>query len=207
VSFGSWPTRARVFSCTNERWRYTAQRPSLKLELEAAAFDDAVETIVGGGKNVLLKNLFNSVGNGAKYPRRKVEMPTGGDEDGRMVSYIVGRSIANAKSLTGRATRCFVAMSMETGKLVFLKDSWRLDVEGMKGEAHWFGRLREAKIEHLRVFTRLRRQMCGSEARRSGNIRPSHKSVPPHPDKLVFERFRRTSEDDDGIHSLPNGSV
>jgi hypothetical protein len=121
-----------------------AQRPSLKLE-EAAAFDDAVKIIVGGGKNVLLKNLFNSVGNRAKYPRRRVEMPTGGDEDGRVVSYIVGRSIANAKSPTGRATRCFVAMSMETGKLVFLKDSWRPDVEGMKGEAHWFGRLREAR--------------------------------------------------------------
>jgi len=112
---------------------------------EAAAFDAAVKAIVGEGKNVLLKTLLDSVGDEASYPRRRVEIPTPDGRGERVVSYIVGRSIANAGSPTGRATRGFVAMSKDTSKLVFLKDSWRPDIPGMMGEAHWFEKLEGAK--------------------------------------------------------------
>ena len=112
---------------------------------EAAAFDRAIKTVVGEGKNSLLKSLLDSVGNKDDYPRRRVEIPTSDDDDGRVVSYVVGRSIANARSPTGRATRGFVAMSKDTGRLVFLKDSWRPDIQGMMGEAHWFGKLEGAR--------------------------------------------------------------
>jgi hypothetical protein len=111
---------------------------------EAAVFDGAIKTVVGEGKNMLLK-LFDSVGKEDDYPRRRIEIPASGDRDGRVVSYVVGRSIANMRSPFGRGTRCFVAISQDTGKLVFLKDSWRLDVEGTKGEAHLFGKLHGAK--------------------------------------------------------------
>ena len=112
---------------------------------EAAAFDRAIKTVVGEGGNSLLKSLLDSVGNKDDYPRRRIEIPTSDDEDGRVVSYVVGRSIANARSPTGRATRGFVAMSKDTGRLVFLKDSWRPDIQGMMGEAHWFGKLEGAR--------------------------------------------------------------
>jgi hypothetical protein len=112
---------------------------------EATAFDKAIKTVVGEGKNALLKTLLDSVGNKDDYPRRRIEIPTPDDDDGQAASYVVGRSIANARSPTGRATRCFVAMSKHTGRLVFLKDSWRPDIQGMMGEAHWFGRLEGAR--------------------------------------------------------------
>jgi len=112
---------------------------------EAAAFEGAIKAVVGEGKNALLKTLLDSVGNKGDYPRRRVEIPTPDDEDERVVSYVVGRSIENARSPTGRATRGFVAMSKDTGRLVFLKDSWRPDISGMMGEAHWFGKLEGAR--------------------------------------------------------------
>ena len=112
---------------------------------EAVAFDRAIKVVVGEGWNSLLDTLLDSVGDKDYYPRRRVEIPISDDEDGRVVSYIVGRSIANARSPTGRATRGFVSMSKDTGKLVFLKDSWRPDIEGMMGEAHWFGKLDGAR--------------------------------------------------------------
>ena len=111
---------------------------------EAAAFDNAIRSVVGEGNNQLLASLFQSVGDQRNYPRNRIEIPTEG-EDPQVVSYVVGRPIAIARSPTGRATRGFVALSMFTGKLVFLKDSWRPNIEGMMGEAHWFERLEGAK--------------------------------------------------------------
>jgi hypothetical protein len=78
--------------------------------------------------------LVQSVGDPGWYPRKRVSVLDG--EDTR--NYIVGRSISDPKDATGRATRGFVAMSVETKKLVFLKDSWRIDVEDIRPEGHWY---------------------------------------------------------------------
>ena len=78
--------------------------------------------------------LVQSVGDPSWYPRKRVSVFDG--EDTR--NYIVGRSISDPKDATGRATRGFVAMSVETKKLVFLKDSWRIDVEDIRPEGHWY---------------------------------------------------------------------
>ena len=112
---------------------------------EAVAFDGAIKAAVGEENNALLKTLFDSVGDGDSYPRRRVEILIPDGKDEQVVSYIVGRPIANARSPIGRATRGFVAMSKDTGKLVFLKDSWRPDIPGMMGEAHWFKKLEGAR--------------------------------------------------------------
>ena len=112
---------------------------------ETVAFDKAIKSAVKKGENALLKELLHSVCNKADYPRRRIEIPALDGEDKQVESYIIGRSIANAGSPTGRATRGFVAMSKKSGNLVFLKDSWRPDIPGMMGEGHWFRRLRGAK--------------------------------------------------------------
>ena len=108
------------------------------------ASDEAIKAVVGEGKNALLEALLDSVSHKDDYPRRRVEVPTPHDENELVVSYIVVRSIVNARSPAGRATRGFVAMSKDTGKLGFLKDSWRPDILGMMGEAHWFKKLKGA---------------------------------------------------------------
>ena len=67
------------------------------------------------------------------------------DDDGRVTPYIVGCLIANGISPMGCATCGFVVMLKVTRELVFLKDSWCLDIEGMMGEVHWFDKLDEAR--------------------------------------------------------------
>ena len=111
---------------------------------EAAAFEEAIKTAVKRKGGSLLKELLGSVGNKDDYPRRRIEIPTR-EDDGRIISYILGRPIENARLPTGRSTRCFVAMSKDTEDLVFLKDSWRLDIPDLMGETHWFGRLDGAR--------------------------------------------------------------
>jgi len=89
----------------------------------------------------MLCGLVKSVGDPSEYPRRKISIPDGKTRK----YYIVGRPTSVLKAPTGRATRGFVAMSVKTKKLVFLKDSWRPDVEGIQPEDHWYRLLRKAK--------------------------------------------------------------
>jgi len=98
----------------------------------------------GGGKEVMdpmLCGLMKSVGDPSEYPRRKISIPDGEDRK----DYIVGRPTSVLKAPTGRATRGFVAMSVKTKKLVFLKDSWRPDVEGIQPEDHWYRLLQNGR--------------------------------------------------------------
>jgi len=108
-------------------------------EEDAAAFAQAIRTVAKGRNAALLKSLLESVGEPSDYPRKKIDVVYGA---GKRASYIVGRSSLTAKSPTGRATRGFVAMDVETKALVFLKDSWRPDMAGVKSEGHWYKRLK-----------------------------------------------------------------
>ena len=110
---------------------------------DSEAFENAIRAAVGGEKTRLLNKLLASVGDDVQYPRRRVDVPD--DKNGGMASYIIGRSMWPARSPIGRATRFFVAWSKTTNELVFLKDSWRPNVEGMEGEAHWFKELEGAR--------------------------------------------------------------
>jgi len=134
--------RFDLMSRVQRGWDPTVFNATVK---EAEEFDRLLRAVGSRGGEAVLKSLLDTVGHQYYYPRRRIEIPTGEDGDGRVVSYIVGRSIAHARSPTGRATRGFVAMSKETGNLVFLKDSWRPNIEGMMGEAYWFGKLKGAR--------------------------------------------------------------
>jgi len=99
---------------------------------------------VARGKDLMdsmLCGLVKSVGDPSEYPRRKISIPDGETRK----DYIVGRPTSVLKAPTGRATRGFVAMSVKTKQLVFLKDSWRPDVEGIQPEDHWYQLLQEKR--------------------------------------------------------------
>ena len=126
---------------------------------EIEDFDEAIRKACQGpkckkeaeGENVdsLFSKLAESVGRHDQYPRKKVSVL-----DGKKTRYyIVGRPTMVVKSPTGRATRGFVAMCMETKRLVFLKDSWRPDVEGIKAEDYWHGILRAERAKHIGAFS------------------------------------------------------
>lgn len=109
---------------------------------ETAVFDRAINTAVEEGKNKLLKKLLESVGDRVRYSRKKVDVihPSGGQR-----SYIVGRPVLAPRLPTGRCTRGFVALDTETRELVFLKDSWRPNISGVKSESYWYKMLGGAK--------------------------------------------------------------
>ena len=123
--------RFDVMDRTQRGWDPTVFDATLE---ETTAFDAAIRAHRMEERNALLKPLLESVGGKDRYPRKRVEIPICDSKGERMVSYVVGRSTANVDSPMGRATRGFVAMSKESGKLVFLKDSWRIDIPGTKGE-------------------------------------------------------------------------
>ena len=109
---------------------------------ETAAFDRAVKIVVGEGKDKPLGKLFGSVGDGTMHSRKKVNIT---HSSGGQTSYVVGRSKVTPDYPTGRCTRCFVAMDLETQQLVFLKDCWRQNTPGLKSESHWYKILRGAR--------------------------------------------------------------
>ena len=143
---------------------------------DAAAFTQAIRTVVGGGNAALLGSLLESVGKPADYPRKKISVIYG---SGKRASYIVGRSSVTAKTPTGRATCCFVAMDAETKGLVFLKDSWRLNMAGMKSEGHWYKRLKGG--EYIAAFSHgsdVGRIKKGGGVGKGGNVKKGEKVRP-----------------------------
>jgi hypothetical protein len=91
----------------------------------------------GLGAHHMFRRLVGSVGDPSHYPRRKMSVMDGEVER----DYIVGSPSWFPKALVGRATRGFVAMSVDTKDLVFVKESWRIDSAGVPPEDHWYKRL------------------------------------------------------------------
>ena len=120
-------------------WDSTVSDATLE---ETTTFDQAVETLIGEGKNKFLEKLLRSAGDDIKYSRKKVDII---HLSGEQKSYIIGRSKVKPDYPTGRCTRGFVAMETETQKLVFLKDCWRPNIPEIKSESHWYKILQGAK--------------------------------------------------------------
>ena len=116
---------------------------------EVVAFSEAVEVACKPQwsrpcrkkMDPLFCRLIKSVGDPSKYLRRKVSILEGSAKR----DYIVGRPTSFSKAPAGRTTRGFVAMSVQTKKLVFLKDSWRLDADDLLPEDHWYKALEKCE--------------------------------------------------------------
>jgi hypothetical protein len=57
-----------------------------------------------------------------------------------------------ARSPFGRATQPMLAFDMEAGEIVFLKDYWRADVDGMKKEGEIYARLESNHVPNIAPF-------------------------------------------------------
>ncbi|KAF7790390.1 hypothetical protein EIP86_001345 [Pleurotus ostreatoroseus] len=64
-------------------------------------------------------------------------------------TFLIGISLADAGTLTGRATRGYAAYDIEKQRLVFMKDSWRSDVIGVHPELEVYRRLREKDVKYV----------------------------------------------------------
>ncbi|KAI0075707.1 hypothetical protein K474DRAFT_1366592 [Panus rudis PR-1116 ss-1] len=92
------------------------------------------------------------------YPAYKISVVS--ESTGVETDYIVRRSFTGDRSLFGRGTRGFVALKLDecgagassddlSRQLVFLKDSWRIDEEGMDAEADVYEELKEHEVSHI----------------------------------------------------------
>ncbi|KAI0089850.1 hypothetical protein BDY19DRAFT_941111 [Irpex rosettiformis] len=99
----------------------------------------------------LAKQLQNTVDR--TYPAYKVRVTTKATDgsDDRESEYIICRPFTEAISLCGRATRGYLAWGVAEQMLVFLKDTWRTDVEGSISEADAYAILNECRIPFLPV--------------------------------------------------------
>ena len=77
------------------------------------------------------------------YPVYKINVK---DQESRKESaYIICRPFFEVPSLCSRATRGYLALAVETEELVFLKDTWRVDGDGILSEADVYRILRGHK--------------------------------------------------------------
>lgn len=62
---------------------------------------------------------------------------------------VVQRPLAVTRAATGRATRAYLAWSLTLNKVVFLKDSWRVQVTGLSDEDTIYSKLQAAGVQFL----------------------------------------------------------
>ena len=69
--------------------------------------------------------------------------------------FLVGKPVSQSPSLVGKGAKAFVAYDMTTGAVVFVKDSWRLDLHDVQSEYETYLQLREKATGELYVPTLL----------------------------------------------------
>ena len=63
--------------------------------------------------------------------------------------YLVGKPYYTQKGMAGRGTRGYVALDLETGRFVWLKDAWRAAYDLVDKEGDILQRLKDANIKHV----------------------------------------------------------
>lgn len=64
-------------------------------------------------------------------------------------SFLIGQPVSNQYSLTGRATRGYVAYDIEDNTLVFLKDQWRSHAKSNHPELETYRRLEKHNVSFV----------------------------------------------------------
>lgn len=88
----------------------------------------------------------------ASYPAYKVHVDpeTKDDEAPKGRDYIICRPFTEISSLCGRATRGYLAWGVHEKKLVFFKDTWRAEGEGLFSEAKIYEDLYGLNLDRLK---------------------------------------------------------
>lgn len=81
------------------------------------------------------------------YPPYKMTVEAGMTGEDHEV--IVQRPFETSRSPTGRATRAYLAYSLTHKRVVFLKDSWRVDILGLEGEGNIYRKLKNAEVPFI----------------------------------------------------------
>lgn len=114
---------------------------------EIAAFTSAVNSYAEEFSAATGKQLDIDATMNADFPACKISVGGGPSPQ----TYIVRSPFFNATSPCGRATRGYLALdcSSEEPELVFLKDTWRVNVAGVPSETDIYNTLKEKEVPHL----------------------------------------------------------
>lgn len=115
---------------------------------EKQALKDAIEEYQAEAKANNINASFVEKTLNKDYAPYVVTIDRGGKDKKDQYELIIGKPFFEARSACGRATRVYAAYSPSL-KLVFLKDSWRHDSEGVQTEQEIYDALEKAGIPHL----------------------------------------------------------
>ena len=141
------PSATRVFP-DDPRWqRMTDAGVKRKSDADHKPRDLAPDELTGDAVTfAYVRKLFRTSLEG-HWPRYELEVP-----DGDTVrKFLVGRPYFQAKGMTGRGTRGYVALDTQskTGKFVWLKDAWRAHYPLLNKEGDILGRLNAAGVTNV----------------------------------------------------------
>lgn len=122
------------FACASDKERGHDQSVEMATAEEEATFHDVVTCHVGDQLGVTGDSLADAVKEHYQVGRvmaMQVFVNTSGGSNTDVVveRYLVSRPVTSPSTLGSRATRGYWAVQASTKRLVFLKDTWRLDLE------------------------------------------------------------------------------
>lgn len=88
----------------------------------------------------------------------RIPDPSASKPDGAQF-FLVRNPCTDPLSLTGRATKGYIAFDLQTKKWCFVKDYWRADSKDIHSEPEVYAKLQKAKIKGIATF------LCGSDLR------------------------------------------
>jgi hypothetical protein len=116
--------------------RYARAPPNMRGKDESASTPTPAEAVAAR----------EALGLDMTIPLVKLSIP---DTDGSQLYFVMPTPEATLYTPPGRATRGSRAYNVSQGTIVFLKDSWRIDLLDIQAEGRVYKRLRDAAVRHV----------------------------------------------------------
>ncbi|GJE92012.1 hypothetical protein PsYK624_081650 [Phanerochaete sordida] len=133
-------------------WDSTA---TLATRVEKKLFEDAVRDFIGvakasAGRERAVREVPNAeqtLDGTDTYPTWKIRVAH--EDTHEITEVVVRRPFAGHRAMFGRATRAYLALDLTTSRLVFLKDSWRVNDRRVRPEFRTYQELRSRDIPFI----------------------------------------------------------
>ncbi|GJE92020.1 hypothetical protein PsYK624_081730 [Phanerochaete sordida] len=133
-------------------WDLTA---TLATRPEAKLFEDAVRSFLGPAKAPMgpsqtgreIPNAEETLDSTNTYPTWKIRVTH--EETRESTDLIVRRPFAGHRTMFGRATRAYLALDLISSRLVFLKDTWRVNDTRIRPEFRTYQDLRSRDVPFI----------------------------------------------------------
>ncbi|KAI1786097.1 hypothetical protein LXA43DRAFT_79682 [Ganoderma leucocontextum] len=155
AALGFDPSAIRLFDSDPEWADMTQRAIALESDLDSTPRVLALDELPLPGPGVerpyfvfdYVRKMFAESIADSRWPRFKLRVSA---NSGKTRDFLVGKPVFSANGAVGRATHGYVAVDCQTGRFVWLKDSWRAAYEGVEQEGLILQRLNaEPKIKDV----------------------------------------------------------